>query len=59
MAIGIVGVVVAVLCVWLFVKAVTFFMKVVFVVVALGALAIGVGVVTGKIAVPPALLDGR
>ncbi len=49
MAIGVVGVVVALLCVWLFLKAVTFFMKVVLVLVALAALAVGVGVATGRI----------
>ncbi|MND09169.1 hypothetical protein D3C83_322870 [compost metagenome] len=59
MAIGVVGVLVALLCVWLFVKAVTFVVKAVFVLVAIAALAVGVGVLTGKIAVPPGIVDGR
>ena len=59
MAIGVVGVVVALLCVWLLVKAVTFAVKMVLVMVALVALAVGVGVITGRIEVPPGLLDAR
>ncbi len=59
MAIGIVGIVVALLCVWLFEKAVTFAVKAVFVLVALVALAVGVGVLTGKIDVPAGIIDGR
>lgn len=59
MAIGVVGVVVALVCVWLFVKAVTFAVKMVLVTVALVALAVGIGIVTGKIEAPAGLLDAR